>query len=216
MGDYLNVNREAYELTAQEFGEKTPLREKATRSALAPLLQMLGERSLGCRILELGPGSGYAAKLLLDLGYRVTALDFSPKMAAVAKQTAPRLDIVVDEFLAHDFGAERFPAVVALAFVHLFTGEDSKRVIRKIHNLLEPAGLVCMSSTRLDVSGEGYDRKTNFRGAPQRYRKRYTREELESVLRDTGFTIRATQDSYDSEVPGKCWMEFLLEKSDAQ
>jgi protein-L-isoaspartate O-methyltransferase len=115
--DYTEINRAAYEATAHEFEQKIELRRVSDERLVPDVCGYFENIYNPARILELGPGSGYVAKLLSERGHHVTAIEFSPKMAEVAQRTAPQSRVVVGDFLDHDFGAERFDAIVGIAFI---------------------------------------------------------------------------------------------------
>jgi len=79
-------------------------------------------------ILELGCGNGYVLKLLSEKGYKVTGMDFSTERVKLASKTAPKADIVVGEFLNHDFGGQLYDVIIALEFIHLFPPKQFERI----------------------------------------------------------------------------------------
>ena len=134
--DYLKINKKVYEQTAQEFFEKIPLRIGPSKRIVEDFDYWAKKCVKGKKVLELGPGSGYISKLLIEKGYDVTAIEFSSSMAKIAKKTAPNLKIIVDEFLQHDFKSRKYSGIIAIAFVHLFPKKDLDRIIEKSYNLL--------------------------------------------------------------------------------
>jgi SAM-dependent methyltransferase len=216
MQDYLFKNQQAYDTTAQEFQTKKTLRTASTVRVVDTFLQALAQQHPGVkefRILELGPGSGHAAHLMTERGHDVTAIEISEPMAKLAQQTAPRVTMIVDEFLAHDFGNETFDGIFALAFVHLFPAADAAKVLEKMYNLLRPDGVLFAGTTKHDQVQEGYEKKTNFNSPEERYRRRYTKSELLRVIEAPGFRVLRCEDQPDGEVPGKVWMEVVALKT---
>lgn len=208
---YLDVNKKAYECTAEEFGSKIPVRINETKQAVDVFSKYAGKIA-GKSVLELGPGSGFALSLLTENGYNVTAIEFSEKMAEVAKKNAPRAKIICDEFLSHDFKDEKYDGIFGLAFIHLFPKEDTKKILNKIYNLLNSGGVVFISTTKHDKSEEGYFEKTNFNNLALRYRRRFTFEELSLLLNSVGFKLVYQYDVESKEVAGKIWMNFILKR----
>jgi SAM-dependent methyltransferase len=98
----------------------------------------------GCRVLELGAGTGRATAALARTAGRVVALELSPEMIAVARRRLPELSNVW--FVAADMrDAEfrpRFDLVVAVddPFVHLTEDEDRDRAIATAARHLLPGG----------------------------------------------------------------------------
>jgi len=88
-----------------------------TREAIPLLLEAAHIRS-GSHVLEIGSGPGHVAHALADTGARVTGVDFSARMVAVAQRHYP--DITFREANAEQlpFAANTFDAVVSNFVVH--------------------------------------------------------------------------------------------------
>src|SRR6266404_9735324 len=137
MNNYISLNSDAYQKSAKEFEQKISLR-KVTDEKLAPKLAKYFEGKFNpAKMLELGPGSGYIAKLFSDRGHQVDAIEFSLNMSEVVKRTAPKVSVIVDEFLEHDFKTNSYDVILGIAFIHLFPSEDAQKVINKINKLLK-------------------------------------------------------------------------------
>ena len=210
MENYLDHNRRAYDATAEEFQRKIDSRhQNAIRfvkdfNAIAPN---------GQTVLELGPGSGYIAKLLSENGYDVTAIEFSEPMAKYAADTAPDAKIITGEFLGHDFKDSRFDNIIAMAFIHLFTHQDAVRALRKAFSLLKPKGLIFISTTQHEEASEGFAIKHNFSTSDtKRFRRRYTSEGLAELVTEAGFGVMQQKDIKDSD-SGRVWIELICNKA---
>lgn len=98
----------------------------------------------GCRVLEMGSGTGRATRLLARSAARVVAFDLSPELVAVAREKLAGLSHV--DFLAADVRAfefeERFDLVVAVddPLVHLTRGADRDSAFRNAVRHLAPGG----------------------------------------------------------------------------
>lgn len=98
----------------------------------------------GCRVLEVGAGTGRATAALAHAAARVVAFDLSPEMIAVARR---RLEGFRNVFL---FVADmreidlkvRFDLVAAVddPFVHLIGDEDRDQALRAVARHLAPGG----------------------------------------------------------------------------
>ncbi len=98
----------------------------------------------GCRILEIGAGTGRATAALARTAARIVAFDLSPEMIAVARR---RLDGFRNVFL---FAADmreialkvRFDLAAAVddPFVHLIGDEDRARALEAVARHLAPGG----------------------------------------------------------------------------
>lgn len=204
--EHLQRNRDVYDSLAEQFREKMPVRLPADAAIVERFSSYLPR---GAAVLDIGPGSGQIAGLLCGKGFAVTCIEFSERMARVAATAAPGAVMIVDEFLAHDFGDARFDGILAMAFIHLFPAAQVPAVLAKIRSLLLPGGVVYVSTTKSDASSEGWEAKNNFRQSAPRFRKRFTREELLAMLAASGLELVAYAEVPDSEEPGKTWMDVI-------
>jgi ubiquinone/menaquinone biosynthesis C-methylase UbiE len=87
-------------------------------AAQARILSEFIEPADGVSVLDVGTGTGRAARLLARRGARVTALDASSEMLAAARQRAAAdglsISFVVGDAHALDFGDRSFDVVVSL------------------------------------------------------------------------------------------------------
>ena len=208
--DYLSVNKKAYDLTAEEFQDKVTLRDSSTNDLVSIFSKFVPKHS---RILELGPGSGAASRLLSEYGYNVTAIEFSEKMAQFAQKVASDAHVINDEFLAHNFGREKYEGVFAVAFIHLFTKEDVHRVLHKVLVLLNKGGCALLSTTLHEKYSEGFKRKNNFSGNAKRFRIEYTEKAFRELLSNTNCEVVHFSINKDPEVRGKSWMAVVIRKN---
>lgn len=105
----------------------------------------------GCRVLELGCGTGRATAFLARTAGRVVALDLSPELAAVARERLrdrPHVTVLAADCRALPLcRANRrssllFDLIVAVddPLVHLLAGSDRDRVFRGVARHLAPGG----------------------------------------------------------------------------
>ncbi len=98
----------------------------------------------GCRVLELGAGTGRATSFLVRTAGRVVALDLAPELIAVARRRLARAANVV--LLVADMREVAFrcefdlAAVVDDPFVHLIRDEDRDRAFGVVARHLVPGG----------------------------------------------------------------------------
>jgi SAM-dependent methyltransferase len=210
--DYIEFNREAYNVYAREY--RTKLQSKAWTDGDIELVNYL-QRYLppgASKILDLGPGNGNVLNLLKARGFEPIGIELSPDMAELAQETAPGIPIVVDDFLKHDFGDERFMGIFACAFVHLFPGSEVLRVLQKIEYLLSSDGVALIATTKNSQSVEGYIEKKRFNGSSLRYRRKFTDIELRHLIEQAGLKVvdyselHEDVDSSEDEV----WMRFIV------
>ena len=105
--------------------------------------------SEGDNVLEVGCGTGSTALLLAASVKQITAIDLSANMIAIASNKAKDQHVenvkFIQSTLSDDILEKRsFDVILAFNFLHLL--EDTPEAIRRIHELLKPAGL-CISKT---------------------------------------------------------------------
>ena len=210
--DYIKLNLKTYDLTAKEFVKKIPLRKKVDEKIIKRFISHIENKPDCTKVLDIGPGNGQMARLLCDHGYQVVGIEFSKSMARIAQKTAPKMEMIVDNFLDYDFGKEKFSGILAAAFVHLFPKTDCAKVLRKIYELLLDRGCAFISTNKKDKSEEGLFQRENFQNKALIFRKRFTKEELANMLLDAGFEILEYEEDKDTEVNGKTWMNFIVQK----
>ncbi len=204
--DYISIHKEVYNALANEYEERNQAVYQVTKEAVDELVTHCASKAT---VLELGCGSGLAVKLLSEAGFSVTAVELSPNMIEVAKKVAPTATFIEGNFLKIDHAA-RFDAIFAFAFIHLFPKQDAMLVLQKVHSLLNAGGIFYVGTTKEGASAEGWEKKEDYETKPLRYRKRWTQEEFEQALQDTGFII---ENSYMYSDPfGKVWMDYIVRK----
>lgn len=98
----------------------------------------------GCRVLEIGAGTGRATRFLARTAARVVAFDVAPEMLAVARlrcESLPHVTCLVADLRTLEL-AERFHLIAAVddPFVHLTEEEDRSRAFARVAAHLAPGG----------------------------------------------------------------------------
>ena len=130
-----------------------------------PFLEGMADRC-GSPILELACGTGRALLPLAGRGFRITGIDVSPAMLAVARarlQAAglgDRVRLVQQDMRSLDLGG-RFNLAYALvnSFSHMLTVDDQLAALSAVRRHLEPGGILI-----LDLFNPDMGRLLDFRG----------------------------------------------------
>lgn len=98
----------------------------------------------GCRVLEIGAGTGRATQFLARTAARVVAFDLAPEMIAVARRrfaSQSHVSCLVADLRTLEL-AERFDLIAAVddPFVHLTKKEDRERAFARAAGYLAPDG----------------------------------------------------------------------------
>jgi SAM-dependent methyltransferase len=94
------------------------------------------------RALDLGCGSGINAKLLIESGFEVYAMDFSEQALALCRREAPKAHVVAADIREGlPFASDAFELVVADLSLHYFTMAVTASAISNIAERLVAGGL---------------------------------------------------------------------------
>ncbi|MFG2302831.1 class I SAM-dependent DNA methyltransferase [Actinacidiphila glaucinigra] len=165
-----------------------------------------GERLLtrlpaGSRVLDLGCGTGLpTSRQLVEAGHKVTGVDLSAGMLALARRHVPGADFhradIADLRTGGRYGPGgpedlgRFDAVVAFFSLLMLPRVEIPLALRSVHDLLVPGGMFTLSMVEADVD----DFAIPFLGNTIRV-SGYLRDELRQVVAEAGFTV-LEEDSY--------------------
>jgi SAM-dependent methyltransferase len=168
---------------------------RAVYDALKPVLE---EKEVEF-ILEAACGTGRLMAILESEGYRVTGLDLSPEMLALAR---PRVKgVLVQRDMRELAFGEEFDAVLCLgsSFTYMSTDVDALKALRGFYGALKPGGVLVFDN----FNAERFDL--------ERYR-----DWRENVYRVEGATITRRSRNRDWD-PESCrrvaeW-EYIIEKN---
>lgn len=117
---------------------------------LAPLAAPASILDLGC-----GSGDPFAVQLL-EQGYSLTGLDFSPELLAIAQDRYPDAQFIQQDLRALDMGPARFCGVICWGVIFHLMQDDQRSLIPKIGRLLKPGGRFLMTIGDRAGEGQGY------------------------------------------------------------
>ncbi len=200
-------NKKTYDALASQYELKVDVRRKFNEGVIDNFIKYL---TMGKRVLDLGCAVGLDTSIFLEKGFSVMGLEISNEMVKFAKERNPDAEFVVGDFMKVKFD-KKFDAIFAQAFIHLFPKEEAIEVIKKIKSLLNKNGVAHITTSLCEESREGWFVKKDYSGDHKRFRKFWTKNELEKILEQSGFEIinyYEISDPYD-----KKWMVFTLKNS---
>jgi len=101
-------------------------------------------------VLEIGPGTGQATDPILRTGCCYNAIELGEHLCAKMKEkygSFSNFHIVNDDFITHDFGAQRFDMIYSASTIQ-WIPEDV--AFPKTFRLLKPGGVLAMMLTKSD------------------------------------------------------------------
>ena len=139
------------------------------RRAAPTILKMLREAGIDDGlIIDLGCGSGIFARAATDAGYDLLGIDQSGQMLRIARRRAPRARFRRASLF--DAGLPPCAAVTALGecFNYLFDAADRRRALprlfKRIHDALQPGGLLIFDIATPGRGGGSGKRQKNLHG----------------------------------------------------
>ena len=128
-------------------------------------------------------------------------------MAEFARKRNPGAKVIVGDFAETKFD-DKYDAILAFAFIHLFTKSEIPATFEKMKPILKPGGVALISSTESSESKEGMYIKEDFGKKYKRFRKYWTEQELRESLTQARFKELALKKFIDPF--GKTWMDFVV------
>lgn len=163
-------------------------------------------------ILDLGAGNGRDSRIFVDRGYRVTMLDFSGEMLAIAHQKVPEAKIIQADMLDIDLGWEKYDGIWASASLLHLTKVELPIVLKKILRSLRSDGIFYVKVKE----GEGEKELTQSKYSQNeekisRFFSLYQSAELRKFLADAGFVILTEKEKFYSDKTQK-WLAMWAKK----
>lgn len=208
--DYSISNKKTYDELAEEYEERVDALQTITENAMEWFSSFIKPDGF---ILDIGCGVGIAINVLSKKNFKMTGIEISPKMAIFAKKRNPKVDIIVGDFLTTDFN-NRFDAILAFAFVHLFPKKEIDGILKKIKSLLNNNGVVLISTTESLISKEGWEIKDDYNKKKKRFRKFWKDDELRETIQNAEFEVLDFKKFNDPF--GKVWIDFIAKKESAK
>jgi SAM-dependent methyltransferase len=206
---YVNVNRLAYDVLADEYSLRAdnPGRSQESAERLARLVTDRLDKPVR-RILEIGPGSGDVLEALARVAGDVTAVELSPRMAAIASARCPRATVVVGNILDEFFEARAFDGIYAGALIHLFPPHHAKLVLQRISQWTRLGGIVFVNTSIASQDGFAVQTKVDYRHRVSRMRACWTEQSFRSLVQESGLRIIERVTTAEIE-RGKFWVGLV-------
>ena len=171
-----------YEQNAEAYATQTlPARLDKIWDAFSALLVP------GAYVLDLGCGSGRDLKELARRGLRVVGIDYSAKLADIARKYSGQ-EVRVADVRNYNFGEEQFDGIWAVASLLHVPRNEIAGVLGNLSQHLRSGGILLTSMK------EGKEPEI---GKDGRRFELYQQGDWETLLGDAGFTVEQRQQSTD-------------------
>jgi SAM-dependent methyltransferase len=148
------TDRERRRATFDQVAELYDRARPGYPPALFDDLARLAGVGVGCRVLEIGPGTGQATVPLAERGCRIVAVELGEDLAAVARRNLarfPAVQVVTAAFEDWPLPAEPFDVVVAATAFHWI---DPAVRVAKAADALRPGGALATIATHHVAGGD--------------------------------------------------------------
>lgn len=212
-GDYIQINRKAYDTLARHYRERHEnlseyeYSDESWREFLKKYVV-----ANNTDILEIGPGDGRLLRIFEGLGCRTTAVELSKNMCEIAQEASPESVLINDDIKNVNFVDNSFDIVFAGALIHNFPSKDAKEVLLDMKNWVNKSGVIIIYTTLHSKGEEGYFEKEDYEEKVVRFRKKYTREEYDSLIASAGLKV-VDEFFVDEKNRDKYWVVSVLQKN---
>ena len=143
-------------------------------------------------LLDLGCGAGEPfPRLFIDCGWKVTGVDFSGKMLALASQYVPEMKTIKADMLEVDFEPNQFDAITAIYSLFHVPRAKHAALFKKFYQWLIPQGKVLFTYATKEYTGQTeFDGYKEFMGQELYYSHKKP-EKLYADLEEIGFNIES-------------------------
>lgn len=171
---------EAYDRVAGRYAEARGPVSGPFRRLLDRLVEPLPD---GATILDVGCGHGVPARYLVERGFRVTGLDGSARLLALARAAVPEADFILGDMRTADPGGP-FDAILAWDAVFHVPRNDHAALFVKFRSWIESGGRLLVS-----LGGSGSEEFTSVMLGETFFYSGHTPEAAMRHLEDAGFEI---------------------------
>jgi SAM-dependent methyltransferase len=165
-------------------------------------------------VLDAGCGSGRDCRFFVEKGYKVTGVDLSEKLLAIARSNVLGATFIKADLRHLPFAHGSFDGVWACASIFHIPKEETLDVLVSFRNILKPGGSVMLIVK--EGEGEKLKEEPSTPGI-KRYYSFFTREEFTGLVEKSGFEVVTSEVYNENEVykRGRSirWITCLAKKS---
>lgn len=230
--DYINLNKYAYNKVADEYFERLRKYDSGYAYVCKKVCEFIFDtiqpqiHNRKINVLELGCGPGGILRELNESYNCVAyAIDISPKMLEYAHLNNPNAVLIngdilkIDSISANNIPTEnnaiRFDIIIMMAFIHVFTVDDAKTILKKVRTWLNPNGIIYLDTTIEEkfIDGELTVKKQIGDKTIWYLRTKWTKETLFALLEELDYII-VKHMIREARETGKKWLRIIIKPKD--
>lgn len=163
------------------------------------------------KILEIATGPGNVIKYILGKrpDFKIFGIDLSPNMIELAKQNNPQADFAVMDCRDIHGIDVKFGGVLCAFCLPYLSKEESLKLLSDASLLLEPGGVLYISTMEGDYNKSGYE-TTSFSEGNRVYVYYHQADCITACLIELGFEILDLQRKQYPEPDGSCLTDIIF------
>lgn len=161
-------------------------------------------------VLDVGSGTGIAARQLRDAGAKVLAVEPDRQMATIAESSG--LQVEVGTFEGWEPAGRSFDVVT---FAQSFHWVEPVTSARKVWDLLRPGGVLALMWNRFTELNPPRERVTevdarHLGGDPSARPSEARERSVDGLLQEVGFTVERRDFPDERRCSGEAWLDLLF------
>lgn len=207
--------KQTYDVAGREFTAKNLFAAPLVQDEIARTLSYLPKNS---RVIDAGCGAGIYTVFMGLLGYKVTGIDISSSQISSANENnhLPNINFFRRNILDCSFYPESVDFFLINSMFHYILKSDRQVFLRRIGKALRANGKILLITRSYSKSYEAiiFDKKLGKQ--TRRYVARSTQNELDQVLRDSGFNFEIIYTEPHENGHEGVFIHYLLSKQSAK
>lgn len=165
----------------------------------------------GARVLDAGCGAGNKSRYLSEKGLKVTGIDFSKNLIAIAEREAPQATFRVLDIRQVDELNEEYDGIFMQAALLHFPKAEAVEILGNLAKKLVAGGFfyVAVKESRKDQLDEQILKENDYGYPYERFFSYYTQQEIEEYFQKLSLEVVFSEVSYYGDTG---WIQVIGKK----